>query len=315
MNDLSKLQSQFLLARGPRVSLVLAVRNVAETITGRLAEVAAEAELANIKLGEIIVVDDHSDDLTWATLQSEAWRDRRLRPMRLRKQFGVEEAREAGVLAATGDIVITLEPDAAASAMGQLEALVEAGNDVVIGYRSGQATGVFSLLRRLTGLQLRNPLGGTAAYRREVLAVVAEKGTALAHLPFAARRLGYQAGEMEIKGENPVGREGGAGLVRVMGALSGIYGTERLCGLAVVLGLVLVSAAAAVPLLSVLTAQAMGVAAPYGLLSLMGVMLMFCGLQLIGMALLGGLVLAHGNHRNRAGARIAETMPRNGARD
>lgn len=60
---------------------------------------------------EIILVDDGSPDNTWAVLSEEAFRHPALRCLRLSRNFGKEAAMAAGLYAAKGRAVITLDSD------------------------------------------------------------------------------------------------------------------------------------------------------------------------------------------------------------
>ena len=85
VNDLSDLPLHTARLRTPRVSVVLPLRNAEEEAEHRIAEIAVEAEYSHISICEIIAVDDDSEDLTWAVLQSLARREPLLRPIRLRR--------------------------------------------------------------------------------------------------------------------------------------------------------------------------------------------------------------------------------------
>ena len=293
MNDLSGVHSQFVPARVPRVSVVLPLRNAVEAVEDRIAQVAVEAEFSRINLCEIIAIDDGSEDLTWASLQSLAWREPRLRPIRLRKCFGLEAARETGAMAATGDIVITLEPDMPVSGIARFEGLIEAGHDVVTGLRPG---------------------GATAAYRREVLVQFCQAGTKLAQVPLAAGRAGYRVGRVCVPAPGSE-RYGRAALAHIeaLGAAGGIFVSERILGIAMLAGLGLVCAGA----VTLLTALVMALAG--GGLSFataaVAAGLLLAGLQVAGMSMLGSVMLAGCAGRSRPSGRIAETLLRHGAPD
>src|SRR6516164_3299609 len=90
---------------GPTVSLVIPVRNEARNITSVLEQVADEVT-------EIILVDGNSTDVTLVTA-------RRCRPdVRVVRQQGAGKgsALRTGFLAATGDIIVTMDADGSMSA-------------------------------------------------------------------------------------------------------------------------------------------------------------------------------------------------------
>lgn len=227
MNDLSDLHSQFVTARAPRVSVVLTVRDAVDDLADRIAELAVEAEFAHLNLCEMILVDDGSRDLTWAVLLSLVRHEPRLRPIRLRARFGAEAVRETGVLAATGDIVVTLEPETPVSELGQLAGLIEAEHDVVIA-------------------------GDAAAYRREVLWALIEEGLALAAMPLAARRQGYRVGHL------PGMPRRRSGLAEFAGALAPVFADERAAGYGMMAGTA--AMLAGVPVMAISVAAGVGLA-------------------------------------------------------
>lgn len=60
---------------------------------------------------EIVLVDDGSSDNTWELIEGLAGRDRRVRGLRLSRNFGHQAAVGAGLEAAAGDAVIVLDAD------------------------------------------------------------------------------------------------------------------------------------------------------------------------------------------------------------
>lgn len=60
---------------------------------------------------ELVLVDDGSTDGTWSLLQDAALRDDRVRAIRLARNFGHQAALTAGLSAAEGDAVVTMDGD------------------------------------------------------------------------------------------------------------------------------------------------------------------------------------------------------------
>ena len=97
------------------------------------------AELAHLKSTcglnyEIVLVDDGSSDNTWAVMRTLAAQYSYLRCLRLSRNFGKDAALSAGLAAARGDAVITMDSDMQhpASLIPEMVALWRTGNvDVV----------------------------------------------------------------------------------------------------------------------------------------------------------------------------------------
>jgi polyisoprenyl-phosphate glycosyltransferase len=115
---------------------------------------------------ELIIVDDGSRDDSWAVISDAARVDRRIRGIRLSRNFGHQKALTAGLAAADGDAVITLDADLQhpPEVIPRLIATARLGFDVVCAVRSGEdAAGPFKrlsakvfyrLLNLLTSLEL-----------------------------------------------------------------------------------------------------------------------------------------------------------------
>jgi undecaprenyl-phosphate 4-deoxy-4-formamido-L-arabinose transferase len=142
----------------PVVSLVVPVYNEERT----LEEVVRRAAATLDGLGkpyEILVVDDGSRDGTWAIVERLAAADRRVRAVRLKRNFGQHPAMHAGLSRARGEIVVTMDADLqnVPEDIPLLVAAVEAGADVASGRRrSRDDSWGRTLPSRLVNRMLRN---------------------------------------------------------------------------------------------------------------------------------------------------------------
>jgi glycosyltransferase involved in cell wall biosynthesis len=86
---------------------------------------------------EIVVVDDGSRDETFDRLARLHQRERRLRVVRLKRNFGQTAAIAAGLRYATGDVIVLMDGDAQNDPKDILPLLteLEKGNDLVCGWR------------------------------------------------------------------------------------------------------------------------------------------------------------------------------------
>jgi glycosyltransferase involved in cell wall biosynthesis len=126
---------------------------------------------------EVIVVDDGSEDRTWAVLQELATRYSFLRPVRHRSRRGIADALRTGYLHAQGRVLVFYPADLQFKPedIPRLTAPVLAGEaDVVTGFKQGHyekafVSGIYNWLsRRLFRVQVKD-LNSVKAYRREVM--------------------------------------------------------------------------------------------------------------------------------------------------
>jgi len=152
-----------------KLSIVIPAHDEADAIPEllrRLQRVLAEVECE----WEVVLVDDGSRDVTWPLMQEAAERDDRVRALRLSRNFGHQVALTAGLWAAEGDAVITMDSDLQ-HPPELIPALLERaadGFDVVYAIRTEQdsegwfkvksANAFYWLLNKLTRLDL--PAGG-----------------------------------------------------------------------------------------------------------------------------------------------------------
>lgn len=102
--------SASLQERGIDLSVVVPIFSEEKTIPLLLKKLNETIELLN-KSYEIILVDDRSTDNSWQLIKSLKNKYPKLRSLRLSKRFGKESALLAGIFAAKGEIVITIDGD------------------------------------------------------------------------------------------------------------------------------------------------------------------------------------------------------------
>jgi dolichol-phosphate mannosyltransferase len=92
----------------PLLSVVVPVYDERESLPELYRRVTAA--LTDVSF-ELVVVDDHSTDGSWDLLRELAGTDRRLRPLRLSRNFGHQIAITAGLDAARGDPIVVMDAD------------------------------------------------------------------------------------------------------------------------------------------------------------------------------------------------------------
>lgn len=121
------------------LSLVIPIYNEIESIPQLLAEIHEALDSTNVEY-EIVCVDDGSTDGSFAALTQHAAADPRLVCIELRRNFGQSAAMQAGLDAAQGQVVVTMDADLQNDPRDiprLLEKLNE-GYDLVAGWRVGR---------------------------------------------------------------------------------------------------------------------------------------------------------------------------------
>ena len=163
----------------PVVSLVVPVYNE----EGTLEEVCRRALATLESLGkpyELIVVDDGSQDGTWAIAERLVAAEPPVRAVRLKRNFGQHPAMHAGLSRARGDIIVTMDADLqnVPEDLPKLIAAVEGGADVASGRRRGREDSwgrtfpskmVNGMLRRFTGADIADFGCAFNAYSRSAI--------------------------------------------------------------------------------------------------------------------------------------------------
>ncbi|OLL27385.1 glycosyltransferase [Burkholderia sp. SRS-W-2-2016] len=282
------------------LSLVVPFYNEEETIGHFFAAVTPILESIETIEFEIVCVNDGSRDQTLASLLFEASRDRRIRVIDLSRNFGKEAALTAGLDEASGGIIIPFDADLQdpPAVIPELVKKWREGYDVVLARRANRSTD--SYLKRqsaklfyrahnaVSDIAIPEDVGDFRLFTREV-------ANALRQLPESRRFMkglfawvGYRTATIDYVREPRV-----AGTSKFSGwklwnfALEGItsFSTIPLRVWTYIGGLVAASAFC-YALFLIIRTLIRGIDVP-GYASILTVMLMLGGMQLIGIGILG----------------------------
>jgi glycosyltransferase involved in cell wall biosynthesis len=166
------------------VSVVVPIHNEAEVLPLFLDRLVPVLEGLG-REWEVILVEDSSTDGTWDLVQDVAARDARVRGLRLSRSFGHQGALTAGMWAAEGDYVITMDGDLQhppETVPALLDKAAE-GYDVVYAVRSAidterrltvlRAHAFYWVLNRLARLDLPHGVADFRCMSRQVVNAVA----------------------------------------------------------------------------------------------------------------------------------------------
>lgn len=191
------------------ISIVSPVYNEAENVE----EVCNELISALSKTGksfEIIFVDDGSIDSTFEKLKKIRERDKRVKIIRFRKNFGQTPAISAGFDYSKGEIVITIDADLQndPSDIENLLRKIEEGYDLVSGWRWKRKDKFFTrilpskianfLISIITGVKLHDYGCTLKAYRSEVVKNIRLYGEMHRFVPAVASLLGINVAEVKV---------------------------------------------------------------------------------------------------------------------
>ena len=154
------------------LSVVIPVYNSAEGLPALLARLVPVLDDLGVPY-EVVMVNDGSQDDSWGQLLSLSGQYPSLRCLNLMRNYGQHNALLAGVRAAKGEVVVTIDDDLQnpPEEIPKLLALLAEGYDVVYGTPQQERHGVWrNLASQITKLALQSAMGahtarGVSAFR------------------------------------------------------------------------------------------------------------------------------------------------------
>ena len=143
------------------VSVVIPVYNEQETIELLFNQITEVLDKSGNPY-EIIVIDDGSYDGTYLTLKSLSQKNKKLKLIKFRRNFGQTSALSAGFHAASGDVIITIDGDLQNDPkdIPRLLVKLEQGNDCVSGWRYKRNDPLIRRISSRIANSVRNWLSG-----------------------------------------------------------------------------------------------------------------------------------------------------------
>jgi len=162
---------------------------------------------------EILFIDDGSTDNSWNIIAQLAAKDKHVRGIKFRRNYGKSQGLHAGFEMAQGDVVITMDADLQDNPeeIPKLyKMIVNDGYDLVSGwkkvrYDSKIKKNIPSKLfnwaaRKVSGLPLHDFNCGLKAYKKDVVKDIDVYGEMHRYIPFLAKNEGYtKIGEKVVK--------------------------------------------------------------------------------------------------------------------
>lgn len=191
------------------LSVVIPIYNEAENIESLHAEVTAA--LADLGLEyEIVYVDDGSRDASFAILEGIARADRRAVVVRFRRNFGQTAAMSAGFDHARGKIIVTMDGDLQNDPQDipKLLAKLNEGYDIAAGWRFDRQDAYLTrklpsrlangLISRITKVELHDYGCTLKAFRQEVVQNIRLYGEMHRFIPAIASWMGVNIVEVPV---------------------------------------------------------------------------------------------------------------------
>lgn len=193
---------------GLEVSIVIPLLNEEQSLR-ELYEQIKDAMHRNSRY-EIIFVDDGSTDGSARVIMELRNRDRRVKFIRFRRNFGKSAALSVGFAQAEGQFVITMDADLQddPEEIPNLLSELKKGYDLVSGWKKKRRDPItktipskfFNFITSImTGIRIHDFNCGLKGYRKEVIKDVKVYGELHRYIPVLAHWLGYKIGEIPVK--------------------------------------------------------------------------------------------------------------------
>ena len=185
------------------LSIVISLFNEEES----LSELVSWIEKVMISEGysyEILMVDDGSTDSSWNIVRQLADKNRNIRGISFRRNYGKSAALYHGFKAAEGRVVITMDADLQDSPDEIPELyrmIVEDRYDIVSGWKKQRFDNKLTknlpsklynwTARKITGIKLHDMNCGLKAYRNEVVKNIEVYGEMHRYIPYLAKNAGF----------------------------------------------------------------------------------------------------------------------------
>ena len=190
------------------LSIIVPVLNESESLALLHQEIATVCDEHGVEF-ELILIDDGSTDGSWKVIAELSRSDKRVLGIRFRRNFAKAAALTAGMLAARGDVLMTMDADLQDDPAGipQLLRKLEEGYDVVNGWKEHRLDAwhkiypskVFNwLVSRLTGLELHDHNCGLKLFRSEVADEIRIYGEMHRFIPVLAHARGFRVAEVPV---------------------------------------------------------------------------------------------------------------------
>ena len=198
------------MASRPKLSVCVPFYNEEESIAPLHAAVVAAVEPLGIPF-EMVFVDDGSGDETLRRACDLARGDPRVRVVKFRRNYGQTAAMAAGIEAARGEVIVTMDGDLQNDPrdIGAFLALIDQGYDIVVGWRHDRQDKLVSrkipsrianqLIAKVTGVPIRDNGCSLKAYRASLIKRIPLYSEMHRFIPAVASIAGPRIAEIRVR--------------------------------------------------------------------------------------------------------------------
>ena len=211
------------------LSLVIPTLNEEESLPELMAWIDRVMREKQISQFEAIVIDDGSNDRTWAVVNELKKKYPFIKGIRFRRNYGKSAALQKGFEAAKGKVVITMDADLQDSPeeIPELMRLIREENyDLVSGWKKNRHDPLGKTLpsklfngvtRKMSGIKLHDFNCGLKAYRHDVVKNIEVYGEMHRYIPVIAKWAGFtRIGEKVVQHQARKFGKSKFGLERIM---------------------------------------------------------------------------------------------------
>ena len=185
------------------LSIVISLYNEEESLPELISWIESVMNREGYKY-EIIMVDDGSRDSSWKIIRNLSEKNKFIRGISFRRNYGKSAALFHGFKSATGRVVVTMDADLQDSPEEIPEMyrmIVEDGFDIVSGWKKQRFDNKLTknlpsklynwTARKITGIKLHDMNCGLKAYRNEVVKNIEVYGEMHRYIPYLAKNAGF----------------------------------------------------------------------------------------------------------------------------
>lgn len=185
------------------LSIIISLYNEEESLPELLQWIPKVSEKNKYKY-EIILIDDGSNDDSWQIIEQFSEKNKNIRAIKFRRNYGKSAALYCGFKEAKGDIVITMDADLQDSPEeipGLIEMIRKNNYHIVSGWKKKRFDPWLTkklpskfynwTARRITGIKLHDLNCGLKAYKKEVVKNIEVFGDMHRYIPVIAKKAGF----------------------------------------------------------------------------------------------------------------------------